>query len=83
MPTSTLESEILTLKQVADYLKVTERTMYRLDALKKIPEFRVGGIWRFSRVDLKGWIKEQARKGCPTSFDRESTADKKIRKWRV
>ena len=37
MPISTREGEILTIKQVAEYLKVTERTIYRLAAAKKIP----------------------------------------------
>jgi excisionase family DNA binding protein len=41
MPTSTSDGEILTIKQVADYLKVTERTIYRLAAAKKIPAFKV------------------------------------------
>ena len=56
MPTSTSESEILTIKQVAAYLKVTERTIYRLAAAKKIPAFKVGGTWRFSRVDIDCWF---------------------------
>lgn len=49
---STSGGEILTIKQVADYLKVTERTIYRLAAAKKIPVFKVGGAWRFSSVDI-------------------------------
>src|SRR3546814_10107109 len=49
MPTSTSEGEILTLKQVAEFLKVTDRTIYRLAAAKKIPAFKVGGTWRFSK----------------------------------
>jgi excisionase family DNA binding protein len=47
MPTNTSESGILTIKEVAEYLKVTERTIYRLAAAKKIPAFKVGGTWRF------------------------------------
>ena len=58
--TSISESEILTIKQVAAYLKVTERTIYRLAAAKKIPAFKVGGTWRFSRVDIDSWIKQQS-----------------------
>lgn len=54
------QSEILTIKQVADYLKVTERTIYRLAAIKKIPAFKVGGAWRFSRSDISDWIKQQS-----------------------
>ena len=60
MSTSTNEGEILTIKQVADYLKVTERTIYRLAAAKKIPAFKVGGTWRFSRADIDRWIAQQS-----------------------
>lgn len=60
MPTSASEGEILTIKQVAEFLKVTERTIYRLAAAKKIPAFKVGGTWRFSRADIDRWIRQQA-----------------------
>ena len=63
MPTSTSEGEILTLKQVADFLKVTERTIYRLAAAKKIPAFRVGGTWRFSKAEINQWIQRQSEGG--------------------
>ena len=59
MPTSTSEGEILTLKQVAEFLKVTERTIYRLAAAKKIPAFKVGGTWRFSKAEINQWIQRQ------------------------
>lgn len=55
-------SEILTLKQVAKYLKVTDRTIYRLATDKKIPAFKVGGMWRFSHTDIDNWIKQQSSK---------------------
>jgi excisionase family DNA binding protein len=51
-----------TLKQVAKYLKVTDRTIYRLATDKKIPAFKVGGMWRFSYADLDNWIKQQSSK---------------------
>jgi excisionase family DNA binding protein len=54
------DSGILTIKEVAAYLKVTERTIYRLAAAKKIPAFKVGGTWRFSRADIDVWIKLQS-----------------------
>lgn len=60
MPTDNNEGEILTIRQVADYLKVTERTIYRLAGAKKIPAFKVGGTWRFSRADIDNWIKQQS-----------------------
>jgi excisionase family DNA binding protein len=52
--------EILTIREVAEFLKVTERTIYRLVAEGKIPSFKVGGSWRFQRVDLVQWMNEQA-----------------------
>lgn len=60
MSKSSHEGEIITIKQVAEYLKVTERTIYRLAAAKKIPAFKVGGTWRFSRAEIDSWIKQQS-----------------------
>ena len=53
-------SGILTIREVSDYLKVTERTIYRLAAGKQIPAFKVGGSWRFSRSEIDQWIKSQS-----------------------
>jgi excisionase family DNA binding protein len=60
MSSSPAENAIMTIGEVADYLKVTERTIYRLAGAKQIPAFKVGGSWRFSRVDIDSWIKEQS-----------------------
>ena len=60
MATSAGQSEILTIREVAEYLKVTQRTIYRLAAAKKIPAFKVGGTWRFRKVDIDGWIATQS-----------------------
>lgn len=63
MTSSADEGEILTLKQVAEFLKVTERTIYRLAAAKKIPAFKVGGTWRFSKAEITDWIQQQSKGG--------------------
>ena len=60
MPSSPADNAIMTIGEVADYLKVTERTIYRLAGAKKIPSFKVGGSWRFSRLDIDRWIREQS-----------------------
>ena len=39
-----MPEDILTIKEVADYLKVTERILYRLVQVGKIPAFKVGGL---------------------------------------
>lgn len=59
MATRAPKTDILMIKDVAEYLKVTERTIYRLAAAKKIPAFKVGGSWRFSRADIAEWIRRQ------------------------
>lgn len=62
VPQNTSQSGILTIKEVAEYLKVTERTIYRLAAAKQIPAFKVGGSWRFRQADIDGWIAAQSQK---------------------
>ncbi|MFA0710862.1 helix-turn-helix domain-containing protein [Vibrio splendidus] len=51
--------QILTLKEVAAYLKLAEKTAYRLASEGKLPGFKVGGSWRFKREDLEQWIEQQ------------------------
>lgn len=54
-----MNDEILTLKEVAEYLKLAEKTAYRLAAEGKLPGFKVGGSWRFKREDVSAWIEKQ------------------------
>ena len=49
----------MTIKEVSEYLKLAEKTTYRLAAQGKIPAFKVGGSWRFDKGDIDTWIKEQ------------------------
>ena len=72
MPNPPIEGEILTIREVADYLKVTERTIYRLAGVKKIPAFKVGGTWRFSRTEIDTWIKQQSMEGLDSAAQGQS-----------
>jgi len=60
MPSRPADNAITTIGEVAEYLKVTKRTIYRLAGAKQIPAFKVGGSWRFSRIDIDYWIREQS-----------------------
>ena len=51
--------QIMTVKEVAAYLKLNERTVYRMAAASKIPAFKVGTSWRFKQTEIELWIKEQ------------------------
>lgn len=54
-----MPEEIMTLKEVAEYLKLAEKTAYRLAAEGKIPGFKVGGSWRFRKDAIENWIDQQ------------------------
>ena len=58
-----MTSDIMTIQEVCEYLKLNNKTAYRLAAEGKIPGFKVGGSWRFRKQEIEKWIKEQENKG--------------------
>lgn len=54
-----MKDEIMTIREVADFLRLTEKTAYRFALDGKIPGFKVGGAWRFRRSQIETWISEQ------------------------
>ena len=52
----------MTVRDVAGFLAVDEKTIYRLDQQGKLPGFKVAGTWRFQLQDIQGWIDEQKRR---------------------
>jgi excisionase family DNA binding protein len=54
-----MPDEILTLPEVAILLKVAEKTLYTMAQKAQLPAFKVGGQWRFKRVDIDRWIEQQ------------------------
>jgi excisionase family DNA binding protein len=54
--------DILTIRQLAEYLMVSEKTVYRMLDRNQLPGMRVGAQWRFRRQDIDGWINEEVRK---------------------
>lgn len=47
----------MTIGKVADHLKVTERTIYRLPVAQQIRAFEASGGWRFTRGEIEAWIR--------------------------
>lgn len=52
-----MSENILTIREVADLLKINEKTAYKLAAAAKIPGVKVGGSWRFDRTTISTWIR--------------------------
>ncbi len=61
------DPDILTLDEVACYLRVTKRTLYRLAQEGQLPAFKLGGVWRFRRAELDQWIAENTGKRTSTT----------------
>lgn len=57
---STPAELVMTVKEVAQYLRVNQRTVYRLAVDRKLPGFKVGATWRFKRLDIDSWIAAQS-----------------------
>ena len=55
-----MNTDIMTIKEVVAYLKLTEKTTYRLAAEDKIPGFEVGGSWRIRWDEIEKWIGRQS-----------------------
>ena len=51
--------EILTLPEVAIFLRVAGKTVYTLVQTAEMPAFKVCGQWRFKRKDIEVWIEQQ------------------------
>lgn len=49
-------SEVLTTKQLAGYLQISERSVYRLLERGQIPAVKIGGQWRFRKSVVDEWL---------------------------
>ncbi len=54
--------EIMTVKEVASYLKMKPVTIYKLAKEGRIPAFRVASFWRFKKDLIDKWLGEESRK---------------------
>ena len=64
-----MDASAMTVREVAAYLSVAEKTIYRLAQRGALPGFKVAGAWRFQRTDLDRWIDRQKR--AATARERE------------
>ncbi len=57
-----MEDSLITVKEVAEYLKLKEQTVYLLARQNKIPSLKVGGSLRFKKSQIDGWLLEEPKK---------------------
>jgi len=54
-----VEREILTAEQVADYLRLSRKSVYRLARAGVLPAKKIMNQWRFERSQLNEWMREK------------------------
>jgi excisionase family DNA binding protein len=56
---SSASRPIMTLQEIADYLRVTRSTIHRLLKRNQIPAFRIGRHWRFNVEEIDNWCSSR------------------------
>ncbi len=57
-----MEDSLVTVKEVADYLRLKEQTVYLLARQNKIPSLKIGGSLRFKRSQIDAWLLAEPKK---------------------
>ena len=55
-------NEIMTIKDLALYLKINEKTIYKLAKKKELPGIKIGGLWRFKKEAVDSWLVDFSKK---------------------
>ena len=54
-----MEDDIITIEEVAKYLRVSERTVYDWAQKGEIPAGKIGTVWRFKKSEIEKWVNER------------------------
>jgi PTS system nitrogen regulatory IIA component len=54
-----IDDDILTIEEVAKYLRVSERTVYDWAQKGEIPAGKIGTVWRFKKTDIEKWVNDR------------------------
>ena len=55
-----INSGLMTIDDLSDYLKVTRRTIYDWVKHNKIPALKLVGQWRFKKDKIDAWIESKS-----------------------
>mgnify|MGYP001563070352 FL=1 len=70
------KKEILTTKEIAEYLNIHPLTVHRYAREGKIPAFKIGTDWRFHKKYLEKWIKQKLIYNVQSKERKKSALDK-------
>ena len=60
-----MDDALLSVRDVAQYLKLNEQTVYRMAREGKLPATKIGRQWRFSGRMIEALIHERPKSECP------------------
>lgn len=60
---ATKRHEIMTMDELAEYLKISKSTLYKLAVEDKLPGQKIGKRWRFHKGAIDEWLKRHPEKG--------------------
>ncbi|MEN6297253.1 MAG: PTS sugar transporter subunit IIA [Rectinema sp.] len=63
-----MDDDILTIEEVAKYLRVSERTVYDWAQKGEIPSGKIGTVWRFKKSEIERWVNERLSSNRPVAF---------------
>ena len=55
--------DILTVLEVARFLRVPKSTVYKLARVGELPASKIGKHWRFLRRDIHEWLRLRSQQG--------------------
>jgi PTS system nitrogen regulatory IIA component len=67
--------DIMTVQEVAEYLRVSERTIYDWASKNQIPCGKIGTTWRFKRAEIEQWVDSRLRKPAAADSNSASIVD--------
>ncbi|CAD7777261.1 MAG: Helix-turn-helix domain protein [Candidatus Methanoperedenaceae archaeon GB50] len=56
-----MKDEIMTIKDLSLYLKINEKTIYKLTKQGKLPGVKIGGMWRFKKEAIDNWMMNASK----------------------
>jgi excisionase family DNA binding protein len=72
-------ARVMTLNELADFLRVHPSTIYRLLKRGGLPAFKVGSDWRFNSESIDRWLMEreqtEGKRGEPSRVDNQLADD--------
>ncbi|HNX73391.1 MAG TPA: PTS sugar transporter subunit IIA [Spirochaetales bacterium] len=63
-----MDDDILTIEEVARYLRVSERTVYDWAQKGEIPAGKIGTVWRFKKSEIERWVNERLSSNRPAGL---------------